>query len=140
MVEKRIINNINENIPSANTYKNIETKLDFNGFQTGSIPKTSKPLKFIIPISAVCVAIVVSLIIIPVTLCHKNNQVTLKPVSAEILSFYLKNSSFGSAYIPEGTSVGGLYNTYKQCPEKMAELAQRKEIFNFFHKITFIPK
>ena len=44
MVKKRIINNINECIPSANTYKNIETKLDFNGFQTGNIPKTKKPL------------------------------------------------------------------------------------------------
>lgn len=131
MVKKRIINNINECIPSANTYKNIETKLDFNGFQTGNIPKTKKPLKFIIPISAICTALVVAAIVVPVTLSKQNEQTILNPISNEIMSFYLKNTSFnGSGDIPQGTSVGGLYNTYKQRPEKMAELASNKEIFN----------
>ena len=130
MVEKRIIKNINNSIPSSNKYKNIETKLDFNGFQTGNIPKTRKSLKLIIPISAICTALVVAAIVVPVTLSKQNEQTILNPVSDEIMSFYLKNSSFGSADIPEGTSVGGLYDTYKQRPEKMAELAQRKEIFN----------
>ena len=60
MVEKRIIKNINNSIPSSNKYKNIETKLDFNGFQNGTSPitKTKKPLKNIVLISAACVAIV----------------------------------------------------------------------------------
>lgn len=148
MVEKRIINCINENIPSANTYKNIETKLDFSGFQTGTTPltKTKKPLKFIIPIFATCTVVVVAAIVIPITLNnHLNNQTNyhviadMNPISDEMMSFYLESTSFiGSGDIPQGTSVGGLYNTYKQRPENMAELAQRKEIYtlsgeNQFH-------
>ena len=130
MVEKRIINNINENIPSANTYKNIETKLDFNGFQAGNIPKTKKPLKFIIPISAICTAVVVAAIVIPITLSKQSKKIVLNHISSEMMSFYLENTSFnGSGDIAQGTSVGGLYNTYKQRPENMAELAQRKEIY-----------
>ena len=141
MVEKRIIDNINESIPSSKNYKSIESKLDFNSFQAGSTPnvKTKKPLRLIMPISAICITIVVAAIVIPVTLSKKNNRLVLNPISNEMMSFYLENTSFnGSGDIPQGTSVGGLYNTYKQRPEKMAELAQRKEIFtlsgeNQFH-------
>ena len=97
MVEKRIINNINENIPSANTYKNIETKLDFNGFQAGNIPKTKKPLKFIIPISAICTAVVVAAIVIPITLSKQSKKIVLNHISSEMMSFYLENTSFNGS-------------------------------------------
>ena len=149
MVEKRIINNINENIPSANTYKNIETKLDFNGFQGETIahPKRIKTLKIAMPVVvSVCTLAIVVAIVVPITLNnHLNNQTNnhviadMNPISDEMMSFYLENTSFnGSGDIPQGTSVGGLYNTYKQRPENMAELAQRKEIYtlsgeNQFH-------
>lgn len=138
MVEKRIINNINTHIASykLSTYEKIESKLNFDGFHSGNIMKASpkKALRIVIPFTAICTVAVVAAIVIPITLKHQSNvqpnQIAMKPISNDVLSFYLKNSSFESNDIPSGTSVGMLYNTYKQKPERMVDLAQKKEIYS----------
>ena len=138
MVEKRIINNINKHIAlyNFNTYEKTKSKLHFDGFHSGNIMKASpkKALSIAIPVTAVCMIAVIAAIVIPITLKHQSNvqsnQIAMKPISNDVLSFYLKNTSFGSNDIPSGTSVGMLYNTYKQKPEQMADLAQKKEIFS----------
>lgn len=94
-------------------------------------------LKFVLPVSAICTIMVVAAITIPIVINRNDNQTAMKPISNDLFSFYLNNTSFGSADLPEGTSVGSLYDTYKQYPEKMNELAQRKEIFNLTAEYKF---
>lgn len=129
----KTLNNIASLVSNTPNYTNIKNKLDFNGFESKSALKANnkKTLKLLIPLSAVCAVAVVAVIVVPISLRNNsNNQISVEPVSDELLSFYLKNTSFGSADLPQGTSVGMLYNTYKQHPERMSEFTQRKEIFN----------
>ena len=94
MVEKRIINRINENIPSANTYKNIETKLDFNGFQGETIaqPKRIKALKIAIPVTAICLLATVA-IVVPLALNNNSQQkeIVFNPSFDEMIASCLSN-------------------------------------------------
>ena len=136
MVKKRIINNINTHIAlyTFSTYEKIKSKLNFDGFPSESIMKASpkKAVSIAIPVTAICTIAVAATIVIPITSKHQSNvqsnQISMKPISNDVLSFYLKNSSFGFNDIPSGTSVGMLYNTYKQKPEQIADLAQKKKI------------
>ena len=145
---KKTLNQISALVPNNPNYKGVADKLNFDSFQGEAItqPKRTKVLRIVIPTASVCTLAIVAAIVVPITLNnHLNDQTNnhviadMNPISDEMMSFYLENTSFnGSGDIAQGTSVGGLYNTYKQRPENMAELAQRKEIYtlsgeNQFH-------
>lgn len=135
-MNNKTLNNIASLVSNTPKYKGIESKLDFTSFANEAIyrPNKRNVLKVAIPVTAICMVAVIAAIVIPITLKHQSNvqsnQIAMKPISNDVLSFYLKNTSFGSNDIPSGTSVGMLYNTYKQKPEQMADLAQKKEIFS----------
>ncbi|HHT67362.1 MAG TPA: hypothetical protein GX010_03965 [Erysipelotrichaceae bacterium] len=91
MVKKIILNNINEFMPSSNGYGKIKSKLDFDGFQTDSMPKKNKKkgLGIIIPVSVLTVACIASAVIIPTLLKKAAGQ----SISLENSFFTTKNSN-----------------------------------------------
>lgn len=143
----KTLNKISALVPNNPNYQGVADKLNFDSFQGEAItqPKRIKVLRIVIPTASVCTLAIVAAIVVPITLNnHLNNQTKnhviadMNPISNEMMSFYLENTSFnGSGDIPQGTSVGGLYNTYKQRPENMAELAQRKEIYTLLGENQF---
>lgn len=107
--------------------------------------KTKKSLKVVVLVTIVCTFAIVSAIVIPIvaskvksnniqnesTLVEdKTSEMDMKPVSNDLISSLLGNITFASGDIRTGTSVGGIYNTYKQSPEKMPDLAEKIEFFS----------
>lgn len=148
---KKELNNIKSLIDQNPKYQNVEKKLDYNDFNNAPVQKR-KPnnwLKVFIPVTAIClIMIVAASIFVPNLLSNNQNRMNnlpisssqqttpnkeahMEPVSEDVMSFYMKNAySKGSAQPIQITTIKDIYNRYKNDPENFNIMKENIGVYN----------
>ena len=131
----KTLNRISSLVPNNPSYKNIASKLNFDGFQIEPItqPKRIKVLKIAIPVTAICLLATVA-IVVPLALNNNSQQkeIVFNPSFDEMIASCLSNPvSQSDTEIPSYpiANIGNMYISYKKNPDTMSSRAKNNEIF-----------